>query len=81
MRWFAKKITVPESNETKIADTIQLWYVSWYARHGAYYADTRREVEAFPTEAEANTFATSLRNAFRLIKHTSGTEVTVERAR
>lgn len=80
MKWFTKPITVPASNETKTIDAVQLWEVRWTSRHGAFSTDTRPEMEGFPTEAEAEAFATSLRNAFTLVRHTSGTKVTVRKA-
>jgi len=81
MRWFTKSIAIPESNETKQVDSIQLWEVRWTSRYGSFNSDTRKEMEAFPTEKEARDFAMALRNAFRLIKHTSGNGVTVNKAR
>lgn len=74
--WF-KKVTSPQSNETKEIDAIQLWKVQWTSRHGPYSSDTSQEFEAFTSEEQANEFATALRNAFELIKHTSGKKVVV----
>jgi hypothetical protein len=79
--WFKKKIEVPVSNETQIVESIQLWYVRWTSRYGNFSGETKKEIEAFPTESEANDFATALRNAFKLVRHTSDVEVIVERAR
>ena len=81
MTWFTKKVEVPLTNATKLVDAIQLWEVRWYSRYGEWNGNISPELEAFPTEADALTFADSLRNAFKLIRHTSGTRVTVERAR
>ena len=81
MSWFAKKLTVPENNDTKEIEAIQLWEVRWCSRNGEYHGCTKQELEAFPTNQEAIEFAEALRNAFRLIRHTSGNRVEVERAR
>lgn len=80
-QWVLKKLTVPESNFVKDVDAVQLWEVRWRSRHGEFSSDTRTEVEAFPTEDEANAFATSLKNAFTLIRHTGKNYVSVKRAR
>ena len=74
--WF-KKTEVPVSNETEIVDTVQLWEVRWYSRNGVYSQDTKPEIECFINEEDAKKFAQSLRNAFKLIRHTSGTKVEV----
>lgn len=72
-----KSLTVPADNTTKDIQVVQLWYVRWRSRYGDFSNDTRPEVEAFTSEEEAKAFALSLRNAFSLIKHTAGTNVTV----
>jgi hypothetical protein len=79
--WISKWITVPASNETKQVPAVQLWEVRWTSRYDVYSHSTRPEMEAFPTEAEAQAFATALRNAFELIRHTSGARVEVRKAR
>lgn len=83
MGWITKKITVPESNATKEVDAIQLWEVRWQSNHSPFVfaSEMHPEVEGFPTEQEANEFATALRNAFTLIRGTHCTKVTVKRAR
>ena len=81
-QWALKRLTVPERISTKEVDAVQLWEVRWISRHGEFSSDTRPEVEAFPTEAEANAFAEALRSAFALIRHTgSRSYVRVEKAR
>lgn len=67
--WF-KKLTIPKTNETKQIDAVQLWEVRWMSRYGEFSSDTRPEVEVFTSEADAIVFAESLRNAYRLIRHT-----------
>jgi hypothetical protein len=80
-KWFTKKLVVPENNETKEIDAVQLWEVRWISRHGSFHHDTRQQLEAFPEESEARAFAEALRNAFKLIRHTSQDRVSVVRAR
>lgn len=77
-RFFRKSIFVPDGSVT--LEAIQLWEVRWKSRHGEGYYDVRPEVEAFPSLKEADRFADALREAFALMKHTSGACVTVERA-
>lgn len=74
--WF-KKLTTPETNDTKEITVVQLWYVKWFSRDGPYSSDLNKEVEVFTSAEEANAFAESLVAAFKLLKYTSGTQVTV----
>lgn len=76
---FFKKTEVPISNKVKEVETVQLWVVTWYSRYGPYSGDVQKEYEAFTSEEEANTFAESLRNAFKLIRHTNINGVYVEK--
>ena len=75
-----KKKEVPASNETVLVDAVRLWEVRWKGRNGQGHYDTYPELEAFVTREAAEAFATSLRNAFALIRHTSGIAVTVHKA-
>ena len=75
-----KKLTVPADKGTKQVDAVQLWQVRWQSRYGMYSDATRPEVETFVSEEEAKAFALSLRNAFKLIRHTSGDTVTLRKA-
>lgn len=68
---------MPQSNEVKTVDAVQLWTVRWLSRYGAFSGDLREEVEAFTSEQEAVDFKVALENAFKLLKHTSGTTVTI----
>ena len=61
-------------------EVVQLWEVRWHSRHGEYSGDIRPEVEAFTSEADAEEFATALRNAFALTRTKSGNGVTVTKA-
>lgn len=80
MKFFKKMIEAPVSNETQLIEAVQLWEVRWRSRHGQFHADTRPEMEAFPSEIEAQRFADALRNAFKLIRHSSGDAVSVQKA-
>jgi hypothetical protein len=72
---FTKKLEVPQSNEVKTVDAVQLWSVRWESRYGEYSGSTRKEMEAFTSEQEAQAFKLALENAFKLLRHTSGTTV------
>lgn len=75
--WF-KKTTVPLSNETKVIDTVQLWQVDWKSWKGEYpFMRVTPEIEVFTSEEEANSFAESLRQAFKLVRQTDHDEVTI----
>jgi hypothetical protein len=72
-----KKLTVPETNNTKEVDAIDLFYVEWTSRHGEMSFDIQPEVEAFTTREAADGFADSLRKAFALVRHTCNHHVKV----
>lgn len=72
-----KPIQVPATNEVKTIDAVQVWTVRWLSRSGPYSGDLRQEVEAFTSEDEAKAFKEALENAYKLLKHTSGTTVTL----
>ena len=76
-----KWLTVPFSNATKSVEAVQMWEVRWQSRHGKFHADTRPELECFISLESAEAFAVSLRNAFALLRHTSGTTITVKPGR
>ena len=58
-----------------------MWEVRWTSRHGEYSGNTQPQLECFTSIAAAEEFAVSLRNAFALVRHTSGTTITVKAAR
>ena len=72
-----KKLWVPASNEMIAVDAVQLWEVRWTSRFGSFSTDTRPEMEVFPSEADANNFAESLKQAFKLTRVTADNHVTV----
>jgi len=55
----------------------EAWEVRWFSRYGQYYGDIRPEIRIFVTKHEANEFADALRDAYRLIRHSSGVGVSV----
>jgi hypothetical protein len=76
--WFRKKVKeVPLTNATKEVEAVQLWEVEWKGRDGPFSSDVRREWEVFTSEEQAAEFAESLRRAFKLLRITSDTEVTM----
>ena len=79
MGFFTKKTMVPVSNTTEEIETVQLWQVTWCSRHGDYFGNTSKEFEVFTSEQDAKNFVESLRAAFKLIRHTSGNDVKLEK--
>jgi len=72
-----KNLLVPKTNEIKNVQAVQLWTVRWTSRYGPYSTNTREEMEAFTSEQDAQDFKTALKNAFRLIRQTDDTDVTM----
>lgn len=78
MSWFRKKIDAP-SGETVELDGLQTWTVRWISKVGDYpYTTKRPEVQAFTNQPDAEHFAKSLREAFKLLRHTAESNVIVE---
>lgn len=75
---FEKK-TVPLNNETKEVEVTALWAVRWQSRYGPFNSDVKDEAEFFPNEQDALDFKKALENAFKLIKHTSGNNVSIKK--
>ena len=77
MRWFSKIIKAP-SGETVDLQGIQTWIVEWFGRHGEFSMDTSKCAQAFTSKEDAEHFASELRKAFSLIRHSGpGTHVSV----
>lgn len=72
------KIFFRDEQETSV-DVYECWEVRWTSRHGEYSSDTRPEIRAFPDKKGAAEFKRALEDAFKLIKHTSATRVTLSR--
>ncbi len=75
--WKFKKTVTPESNETTEKDSVVLWIVLWYSRYGKFSTNIQREYEAFPDQRDAIQFRESLISAFKLLRHTHGTDVSI----
>jgi len=84
MKFWKKKIIVPESNEVEEMESVQLWEVRWFSQYGTLenYPKYREELETFYSEEDAQRFADALRNAFKLIryKHVTGNTLSIEKA-
>lgn len=64
----------------KQISALEVWHVRWTSRSGEYSQDTAQQVEAFLSIEQATEFADSLRAAFKLLRHTSGTGVTITKS-
>lgn len=69
MFFFKKKLTVPETNETKEIEVVKTWIVRWMARKGEYFSDRYPVAEVFTSEQQARDFYNSLINAYKLVKN------------
>ena len=67
------------SKEQAVVRTLQLWEVRWMSRYDMFGTSTRPEIRVFPSREEAVEFAKALKDAFKLIKHTSGTRVVMSK--
>lgn len=77
MKWFKKIIKAP-SGESVELEGLETWMVRWTSRHGEFHSETKPQVQVFTNAEDAEHFAKSLRDAFALIKHSSGNTVVVE---
>jgi len=71
-----KKLFIPTGVKQELA-SYENWSVRWLSRNGQYIGDTQKEAEFFTSKEDAEMFANELKEAFKLIKHTSGTKVEV----
>ncbi len=74
-----KKLII-RNKETQELTAYERWSVKWQGRYGEYSSDTQNEMEFFTTKEDAERFATELREAFKLLKHTSNTKVVVNKS-
>ena len=72
-----KKLFIPTSEKQEL-QVYKTWAVRWTSRYDDYSGSTRCEMELFTTLESAEEFAHQLKDAFALIKHTSGDVVTVK---
>jgi hypothetical protein len=74
--FFKKLITT--KRETEVLDSaIETWIVEWTQRYGSFSDNTKQAFQAFLSKEDADKFADSLRQAFKLIGQTSGNKVSV----
>ena len=77
---FIKKWLSAPSGEIVQLEGVQTWQVRWLSRKGGGHYDTLPEVEVFTNYKDALHFKQQLEDAFKLIRHTSGTSVTIEKS-
>lgn len=75
---FFKKIFIPNGQKEPVT-AYETWVVRWRSRYGQYVSDTQDECEIFTTKEDAEKFAIQLKEAFKLIKHSSGNRVEVSK--
>ena len=73
-----KEILISCKEKEKVI-AYESWIVRWTSRYGCYSCETKPECEIFPLEEDADRFANQLREAFKLIRHTHGNDVIIER--
>lgn len=73
-----KKLFVPSGQKQELT-AYETWTVRWESRHGEYHTDVQPEMEVFTNKDDAHMFATQLKEAFKLIKHTSGSTVKISK--
>ena len=73
-----KKLFFRSSAQTYVNE-VQTWAVNWTARDGEYSHNRKPAMKIFTSETDAEAFASALRDAFKLIQHTSDTKVTIEK--
>jgi hypothetical protein len=75
-----KKILAPSGQQQEL-EAYETWIVRWESRYGECSFETQPEMEVFTSKEDAEKFAVELRNAFKLIRHTSGTDVNLRKNR
>jgi hypothetical protein len=78
MKNIFKKVVAPSGEQKKLT-ALESWTVSWTSRYGSFDSDTEKEFEVFTSEKDAKHFKEQLEAAYRLLKHTSQTEVTIKK--
>ncbi len=71
------KKSVP-TNETKVVDAAKSWTVTWYSKNGEYSTNKEQENAVFLSIDDAEGFKKSLESAFKLLRYTYGTNVTIK---
>lgn len=73
-----KNIFVPNDKKVSLI-AYESWTVRWFSRYGEFSSSIKEECEVFTSEEEAEFFKNSLEEAFKLIRHTSHTKVTINK--
>jgi hypothetical protein len=60
-------------------DGAHVWIVTWDARWGDYYGETKRVAKAFLNEDDANQFAESLEMSHKLLQNTNSLRIKIEK--
>ncbi len=68
------------SPEVESVDVVETYEVRWESRYGYYLHDVQPEVRVFASKKDARAFRAALFDAFRLLKHTAGNEVTLTKS-
>lgn len=74
--WF-KTLLIPTGLKEELV-AYESWIVRWQSRYDEYSSSIRPEAEVFTNKEDADKFAEQLREAFKLVRHTHGTRVTVK---
>lgn len=83
-------VTLPERTKKEVVEVqltsfnkdfnfTETWEVRWISRQGKYSGDTKPEVAAFTNKEDAHIFANAVRDAYKMLRHTSDTAVYVEK--
>lgn len=81
MKWFKKKVEAPSGQVVEL-EGLHSWTVRWESKTKNYpYTVRREECEVFTNPEDAEHFAAEVRNAFKLIRHTAESAVTVEKTK
>ena len=69
LRFFKKKVLIP-SGQVEEIEAVRSWTVQWHAqRKGVYGIDTKKpQYEVFINKEDALLFATSVKDAFKLLR-------------
>lgn len=75
--FFKKKVIQVPSGSTTPIEAACTWTVEWTSRFNAYSTGLRKEFEVVFSEEDAIKLKDSLKEAFKLIRHTSGNIVCI----
>ncbi len=72
-----RSLFIRDKTPKELTTTMEVWTVEWRSRYGEYSTNLKAEHEAFTDKEEAIEFKEALEYAFKLLRHTSNTEVTI----